>query len=142
MAKKSREDSLEGIKNDVDKEFNEWRQPVTPESPKPPPELREGHSETTAKSAVCGIKDLSRLSRKRRTQLSAKNGRLCSRKRGEEKGFSPSLETKPRHPKKGKYFNFVQLCIRHRVLRFACLTRWLSMPFVHIVSLWFNFDSF
>ena len=124
MAKKSREDSLEGIKNSVDKEFKEWRQPVTPESPNSPQDPRdEIHSETTSKSAVCGIKDLSRLSRKRRTQ----NGRLCSRKRSEEKSLSSTLEMKPRLPRKGKYFNFVQLCLRHRVLVFACLTRWLCM---------------
>lgn len=96
MAKKSREDSLEGVKNSVDKEFNEWRQPVTPESPSPQDPREEIHSETISKSAVCGIKDLSRLSRKRRTQ----NGRICSRKRSEEKSFSSTLETKPRLSRK------------------------------------------
>ena len=117
MAKKSREDSLEGVKNSVDKEFNEWRQPVTPESPSPQDPREEIHSETTSKSAVCGIKDLSRLSRKRRTQ----NGRICSRKRSEEKSFSSTLETKPRLSRKGKYFNFVQLCLRHRVYTYICM---------------------
>ena len=128
MAKKSREDSLEGVKNSVDKEFNEWRQPVTPESPSPQDPREEIHSETTSKSAVCGIKDLSRLSRKRRTQ----NGRICSRKRSEEKSFSSTLETKPRLSRKGKYFNFVQLCLRHRVCTYICMLNQVALyVFVH-----------
>ena len=86
------------------KEFSEWRQPLTPESPKSPLEPGERQCEAPNKS-VCGVKDLSRLSRKRRTFVVTKNGRVCSRKRHEDKELASShSDTKPRVTKKGSKF--------------------------------------
>lgn len=103
MAKIPQGDNHFNVKDETDKGSNQWRQPVTPESPKAPLEFCEGQSETTSQQqqrSLCGVKDLSRLSRKRRT---VQNGRLCSRRRNEEKDLGPNVDTKPRVSKiKGK----------------------------------------
>lgn len=96
MAKIPQGDNHFNVKDETDKGSNQWRQPVTPESPKAPLEFCEGQSETTSQQqqrSLCGVKDLSRLSRKRRT---VQNGRLCSRRRNEEKDLGPNVDTKPR----------------------------------------------
>ena len=84
------------------KDFNQWRQPKPPESPKSPEELKSNSPDHSVQNkSVCGVKDLSRLSRKRRTLLSAKGTRVCSRKRSDEKPFGANNDIKPRTIKKG-----------------------------------------
>ena len=127
MAKTSGEDNLHNIKNNVDKEFNEWRQPVPPKSPKSPPEFGEGHSEPTVQAkSVCGVKDLYRLSRKRRTVLSARNSRLCSRRRNENKESVSNAEAKPRITKKGWFIILYNVYSSPSSSLHTRLARWLT----------------
>ena len=104
MEKVTNEDKLKVVEDGHDKEFNQWRQPKQPESPKSPEELKSNSPEHFVHNkSLNGVKDLSRLSRKRRTILSAKGARICSRKRGEDKSFGGSNDIKQRVIKKGRF---------------------------------------
>ena len=104
MAKVSHEDNLKAEEDRHDKGFNQWRQPKPPESPKSPKELKSNSPEDPVQNkSLCSVKDLSKLSRKRRTLLSAKGVRNCSRKRGEDKTFGSKDDTKQRTVKKGRF---------------------------------------
>lgn len=87
-----------------DKDFDHWRQPESPKEGKP-------HSPGSVQDkSSAGLKDLSRLTRKRRCYLSAKGARLSSRKRIDDKMSTPSSDMKTRFARKGKY---LQLNIFH-----------------------------
>lgn len=104
MAEITNEDKLTVSQDDQDKDFNQWRQPKPPESPKTPEEIKSNSAEYSCvqKKNMCGVKDLSRLSRKRRAILSVKGARICSRKRSEDKPFGSGHDSKPRTSKKGR----------------------------------------
>ncbi len=104
MAKVKNEDILKFAEDGQDKDFNQWRQPKPPVSPKSSEELNSNSPEHSVQNkSVCSVKDLSRLSRKRRTLLSAKGTRICSRKRSEDKPFGSNNDTKQRTIKKGRF---------------------------------------
>jgi hypothetical protein len=113
MSKITNEGKLKVVDDGQDKDFNQWRQPKPPVSPKSPEELKSNTSEHSVQNkSLCGVKDLSRLSRKRRALLSARGSRICSRKRNEDKPFGSGNDTKQRTIKKGRfgllvYYNFV-----------------------------------
>ena len=104
MAKVSNENNLKAEEDGQDKGFNQWRQPKPPESPKSPEELISNSPEDSVQNkSLCSVKDLSRLSRKRRTLFSATGARICSRKRGDDKTFVSKEDTKQRTIKKGRF---------------------------------------
>jgi hypothetical protein len=100
MAEVTNQDDLKVAEEGQNKDFIQWRQPKPPESPKSPEELKSNSPEHSVQNkSVCGVKDLSRLSRKRRAFLSAKG----ARKRGEDKPFGSNNDTKQRTIKKGRF---------------------------------------
>lgn len=116
MSNVTKENQLSTLDDEQDKDFNQWRQPKPPESPKTPEELKSNSPEQSVQNtSVCSVKDLSRLTRKRRALLSIKGPRVTSRKRNDDKPFGFNNEAKQRTIRKGRlnFFLFtVSLCIQ------------------------------